>query len=408
MLANDSPRSSRARIGVPVALAVLAVAFWHRRIIAHADQIMFGASDDPYTQIYPMVYRAAQWVREGTLPLWNPYQYAGHPFLATVLYGVFYPGNLLFLVLPSEYAMEASSVLHLFLAGLFTYAFLREIDLDVPAAFAGALTFPLSGFFASQALWFLPAWSAAVWLPLGLLAIERLLASRALGWACVLALCVALPVLAGWLQTWIYTMYCLGAYLALRTLALLVKPERRGAVLRAGMLGAVAMAVGIGLAAVQLIPSFELQSLGPRRPGGLTIIQSLGMGAIPPERFLHGAVDARPGFPRPTYVGTLWLLLSVFTLLTARRIQVWFFLLLGAFAVLVALTVHTPVFTLYRLLPASTWFRFPDRILFLYAFAASVLLASGLDAFIRAGARSRRRLLAALLASATAKRRGNS
>jgi hypothetical protein len=388
------------RVAPPAVLAALAVLFWRLRIIAPADQIMFGASDDPYTQIYPMVYRAAEWLRHGTLPLWNPYQYAGHPFLATVLYGIFYPPNVLFFLLRPENAIEASSVLHLFLAGVFTYAYLREVALGELAAFAGALTFTLSGFFASQALWFLPAWGAAVWLPLALLAIERLFATGTLVWSCVLALCVAMPIFAGWLQTWVYSMYGIGAYLAFRTLTQLTRPGMRADAVRAGMLGAVAVAVGLGLAAVQLLPSFELQSLGPRRPGGLTVIQSLGMGGIPPQRLLNGAVNPLPGFPRPTYVGVLWLLLAPVTLLAARRLQVWFFWLLAVFAVLVALTIYTPFFGVYRLLlPAATWFRFPDRILFLYAFSCAVLLAFAIDALARSDGRSRRALVACLLAS---------
>src|SRR5512139_1122612 len=74
----------------------------------------------------------------GRLPLWNPYTYAGHPFLADVQAAVFYPlSNLvLLLTLPFEsaaarlYVLQLEALVELILAGFFTfllvYALLRQ------------------------------------------------------------------------------------------------------------------------------------------------------------------------------------------------------------------------------------------------------------------------------------------
>src|SRR5437016_2653633 len=48
---------------------------------------------DLVTSFYPYRTLAARAVREGTLPLWNPYMLSGAPFLANAQSALFYPGN---------------------------------------------------------------------------------------------------------------------------------------------------------------------------------------------------------------------------------------------------------------------------------------------------------------------------
>ena len=40
-------------------------------------------------------------ISHGRLPLWNPYQFCGHPYIAGFQSAIFYPLNLIFLVWPS-------------------------------------------------------------------------------------------------------------------------------------------------------------------------------------------------------------------------------------------------------------------------------------------------------------------
>ena len=76
-------------------------------------------------------------------------------------------------------AIEVIAVLHMALAGAFAFAFARGIGLGHPAAGAAGLGFMLSGFVVSRAIWFTPAICALPWLPLGLLAIERIAGAEA-------------------------------------------------------------------------------------------------------------------------------------------------------------------------------------------------------------------------------------
>ncbi|MBI1816115.1 MAG: YfhO family protein [Deltaproteobacteria bacterium] len=369
--------------GFALALAAVVLAFWRLRIIAPATEVMFGASDDPYTQVYPMAHRAAEWIQAGLLPLWNPFQFCGHPFAATALYGVFYPLNFPFLVLPTEIAIEVIAVLHLILAGILLYGYGRTIALSHLASSAAAFTFILSGFMASQALWFTPAIGTAAWLPLGLIGVERTCTKPRAKGIGVVALAVGMPILAGWLQTWVYSMYALGGYAAARVIGEAWRTRDPRNVAKLALFLGAGMALGLALGAVQLLPSIELQSLGPRRPGGLSMTQIMPTGPLPPERVLHELVDSAPGFPRQAYVGIVSLLLSPIALLSRRRrLQVAFFWVMVLASLAVSVSVYTPVFALYGLLPGATWFRYPWRIEYLLSVGAAVLSGIGLDVLL--------------------------
>ena len=365
---------------VVAALGLGALLFWQLRIIAPATTES-GAGGDLYTQIYPMAHRAFALLREGSLPLWNPFQYCGAPFLATVLYGVFYPLNIFFLLLPrTELAIEYTVVLHLWAAGLFMYLYGRVIRLSRAAAAMAAMTFMFSGFLASQALWFTPATSTAAWLPLAFVALERIFETRRRRWSILLAATVAMPLLAGWLQTWLYSMYAIGAYAAFRLVLAAMRRDERPHLPRLCGLVVGGVLLGVCLTSIQLLPTMELQRLGPRRPGGLSLAQTLIYGPPSPAKFLAETVSTDTGHPRFSYLGILALILAPLALFArSDRWRVGFLWCLLLLSVGVALTVYTPLFAVYRALPGGGWFRIPYRILYIYAFAGSVLSGIGFD-----------------------------
>lgn len=363
---------------------VLVVLFWKLRMTDTAVGYEFSSSDF-YTQLYPMWVRAGAWMRAGILPLWNPYQSCGQPFLASVLYGVLYPPNLVRLVLPAAAAIEVNIVLHLWLAAAFMYLYARTIGLAPVAAGMSAVAYALSGGIVYDAGWFSPAIAAVVWLPLGFAAVERVCgaAGRSAGpWIAVLAVALAMPILAGWLQAWLYNAYAIGGYAACHLAWGFLR--RRSRSVRTAVFVAAAFVLAFGLAAAQLLPSMELQALGPRAPGGLSVAQSLPMGVFAPEVFLRGAVDAQPGYPRQTYAGMGALLLLPLALVSARqRGRSVFFIVMAAGALLVSFSIHTPIYALFRLLPGGNLFRAPWRILSLYSFAVAALSGIAFDSLLR-------------------------
>ncbi|HBR17856.1 MAG: hypothetical protein A3G39_08375 [Deltaproteobacteria bacterium RIFCSPLOWO2_12_FULL_43_16] len=88
-------------------------------------------------------------IKNGEFPLWNPYYYSGIPLLATLQPAVFYPLNILLLILPFDLAFNWLIILHFFLAGIFTFLLLRELGASIVGALIGALIFMLGGYLIS-------------------------------------------------------------------------------------------------------------------------------------------------------------------------------------------------------------------------------------------------------------------
>ena len=124
---------------------------------------------DGMGEFYPWRLFAAESLRAGWIPLWNPHQFCGTPFVANSQSAVFYPLNLLFCVMPVARAFGVSVWLHLALTGLFLYGFLRSgaFGLSPPAALVGAVAWQMS---AWQVSWLaLPTFlCVSCWLPLAL------------------------------------------------------------------------------------------------------------------------------------------------------------------------------------------------------------------------------------------------
>jgi hypothetical protein len=196
----------------------------------------------------------------GEFPLWDPYTYCGRPFFAAIQTAVLYPTFALAAWLSNflgrghlAYLLELNVVLHVWLAGIFTYLVGRRLGLRTPAALFGATVYELSGFFAAHSE-HLGVLIGAAWMPLAWYAIVRWGQDRGRRSALLLAAVFALTVLAGNTPM---AAFVIGFSLLFALLLDLLKAPPRT---RFGMTAAAAL-FSIGLAAVQLVPTLELTNL---------------------------------------------------------------------------------------------------------------------------------------------------
>ncbi len=376
-----SPGASRLRDCLALAgLALVTLAFWKLRILDPASEsplVRNLGNVDLFTYIVPVATGIRDSWLSGELPLWNPYQGAGHPALATLLPGSLYPFNFPYLLFEARIAVELVAVLHLSMGAVFMYMLARVWGLGRIACVVAATTFVLSGFVVSRANWFPPALAASIWLPASLLAADRVVRGGGSRWVVALAASIAMPILAGWLQLWTYSMYALVLYCGLHWIAAGRVVGSPGRLRMVGLLG-LGAGLGLALAAVQLLPSFELQALSPRRTGSLSTSEMMLFGGTAPGQLIASATNAVVGPPRWTYLGIPALILIPLSLLArgmgVRLAALWSILALGAG---VALTVHTEWGRAFLSVPSAQWFREPQRIVFLYAFAGAALAGVG-------------------------------
>jgi len=235
----------------------------------------------------PLVTYIARCVRHGIFPFWDPYPYCGVPIHADIQAQLFYPLSWISILLGNMseghklyYWLEWQIPLHMILAGVFTFFLLRHLGMSVPSALFGGTVYELGGFFASQAQ-HLGGICCGAWLPLVLLCVWKLSEGVSVRWVATLACNIALVFLAGFPAA---TMVVLGA-MGLVAVALVVSRRANWKLLAALGCG---VALGIGIAAVQLVPTFQLSRLSVASmrsqwyvSGGGLRIQSLASLIVP-------------------------------------------------------------------------------------------------------------------------------
>ena len=229
-------------------------------------------------------------VRAGRLPLWNPYNYCGHPLLAANQPGVFSPYRLLDYAWPSPVAVAWSAVLRALVAGVGAYLFFRRaMAVSVLPALVGGWCFPLSGTLVLSGGY--PGAAVVTFLPWVLLAADAV--ARRPGRTSVAALAVAVvcPLLAGHAAFAGQVLLAGGVYFLARVASVTVMAPggrlSRGQGPR-GMagrlaLGGVGVAVGFCLAAPQLLPTVDYLRSSRRiamRQAGQVEAPSAGPGGL--------------------------------------------------------------------------------------------------------------------------------
>jgi hypothetical protein len=138
-------------------------------------------------------------IKRGDFPLWNPYQFSGHPFFANPQHAILYPLNSLFLFLPFDVAFNGIIILHFFLGGLFTYLFLRDLKVNVTGSLISGLIFMLSGYLLSVHS-LLTILLSSIWTPLVMMFFRRAIYSRGLKNEILTAIFISISFLGGGIE----------------------------------------------------------------------------------------------------------------------------------------------------------------------------------------------------------------
>ena len=378
-----------------MALLVAGVlAVWHTRVDVRGNPYVMG-SGDAFGYFLPAYEYEARRLAAGALPLWNPYQGAGVPFLAALQPGALYPARLLALIGSPAEAMGWSAFAHTLLALLGTYLLCRRLGAGGAAAALGAIVFATG--FALPWIALASFVEPGAWLPVLALALVAILEGGGWGWVLVLGIAAGMPILAGGYQPTLYMAYGLG----LLALAVVVDRRARGLPLTASAVGrlAVAAVLACATAAPQLLPTLAWSGQSVRQAQPLADVQlmTLVVDAVRQGRLMTF-------FFRQTSSDLCYLSLPVIALgvvgMLGRR-PLGLVVGLGAIATALVTLIHpgSIFFPLYKAIPGFTMFRFPTRILLLTALFAGVAAALGLTTLTRAralGAPSRRRAVEAV------------
>ena len=410
------------------ALLSALVALFYRAILFHG--LILG-DYDAFVYFYPLRQYAAESLKQGRFPLWNPYLFMGSPFFANVQTAVLYPLNALYLLLATPYAYTASIVIHILLAGTGMYIFSRRtLGVSYLPALIGAIAFMFSGFLSGQ-VGHINQLNVSAWLPWLIAAFDEAVRRRSTTIGIMAGLIGSLQLLAGHTQEWYFSTATLGLF-ALWRMAIpasvaakavnnnalpgdfIAGHEESGdelgdgsapsvpATASSGLIPskkystgdsigvidrlrpllylAIAGLVEAGITAIQLLPSLELSRYSIRG-SGMPYYEAVSF-SLPPTTLLYTVLSTYPSELFSEYVGYVGVIPLVLAILAAiawmARPITAFMVALTGLGLFMALGKYNPLYPyLFALIPGLDLFRVPARWLLIYTFGVCGLAALG-------------------------------
>jgi hypothetical protein len=339
--------------------------------------------------------RRALW--SGSWPLWDPYLGGGQAAFADGLHQMFFPPALLLKFVGSEvlgFNLWVALPLPVAACGAFLF-FARRFS--AAASALGAVAFAMSGPILSSLDFPNLSWSVAG-VPWVLWAVDRVASDPQPRAIAVLALTVALQALAGEPVTLLATLTLTSLF------ALIAAPpaavNRLPMIARRMISVAIGLALGLMLAAIQLIPMQRAAALSERSTvilsnswalHPLALIETVSL-HLYGDYFTIPSVTAAPWMPLVNggrepfffsiYYGVPLLALALLGLLAPdRRRWALFWAAPATGSLLLAFGQYTPIYPfLQHHLPLLGSFRFPVKYLIVLSMAIAAAAAAGWDA----------------------------
>ena len=347
----------------------------------------------------------------GGLPLWNPYWGSGQPFAASPQHAIFHPLTAAFFLLPFETAFRLQVIAPPFLSIAAMAFFLRTMGRSRGASMFGGIAWGLGGYILSTTS-LLPILYTITPLPAVLAFAVRLHRSGRVRDGIALAATFGLECLGGEPSTLIATGFATCALFfdlcrrrtefAAAADATAQPPTIPVAAIRL----AGALLLGAALGGAMLIPAAHyLRNTDRAVPGGLPA-SIADQWSFPPIRLIellapratgHVDLDLEESgwyWGSRLYADRHWpYLVSIYpglaaTLLAALAVwrrprELWVWVALGLFGLLLAMGRNGPLWHLARLtVPLLAGNRYPEKFLVLFAFALVVCSAAGFDLLV--------------------------
>ena len=262
--------SRRETLGFGLVLAMCLAGFFHDtllggRILSPADVLLVEAAFgdhgdaeyepfnrllmDPVLQFQPWLELNRTMIRQGRLPLWNPYAGCGVPHLANGQSAVFDPFQLVAYLGTVPQALGPMAAARLWIAGLGMFLLARRWGAGAWGRWFAGLVYPFCGFLIVWLLY--PVTPVAIWLPWLLLTSDRVINDPRARRAGELAIVVGLILVGGHVQTGAHVLLAGGMFAVWRAAITFSSWRDRIWSLRAWTAG---IALGLMLGAVQVVP----------------------------------------------------------------------------------------------------------------------------------------------------------
>lgn len=318
-------------------------------------------------------------VRNGELPLWNPYILGGIPLFLIASQGLVYPLTFLFFILSSEVAMTWVTVLNILLAGVAMYWFVFVVTKQKTAAFFAGMVYMFSGL-AANTLMAIVINQELPLIPLVFLTTHLFILKRKKIFLFLTSFGLALQFISGFPLVVYLSALGITIYYWLET-----KEKSRQKIVNLLIISIFAF----GLSAFLFLPQMELALLStrPRLDYSYATSHSLHPFSLITFIFPHfygiGEIEYKYNTHNRTYLGILPLLMIIWIIwrkkAVVRKSLIW----LTVLGFLLAFGKYLPLYRLFLVLPSLANFREPEFFLIWYVFGGSVIAGVGINHLIQ-------------------------
>lgn len=340
---------------------------------------------DSIRQIYPWKTEVISQIKNGSFPLWNPYNFSGAPLFANFQSAVLYPLNVVYFFLPQHAGWSLLVMIQPLFSFLMLFLFARKMGISKIGSIFASIGYAFS-LYMTTFLEYNTIGHFLYLLPLSLLLFEYCLDGKKLALP-ALSFIIASTLFAGHLQLFGGNLMFLILYMAIR-----FAHTRKSKTLNLKILFFVILGIGIGC--IQLIPGIELISNSARNAhsteffyDNLLIRPDQIILYLTPDIFGNPAVkNYLLPFSYPSkalYVGIITIVLFVFGLLSKKGPLLTAVSICSLiFALLVFLS---PVsFLLYKLNLPIISSSSPSNYIYLVSIGICLIAGSGYDSFVKA------------------------
>ncbi len=331
---------------------------------------------DVVSLFFPMKSYLISSLKNGRLPLWNPYMFGGYPFLGNIQLGIFNPTNLFYFVSPVPVAWGMQIFFQTLFCGLFIYWLLRYLKISKLSSLLGGIVYSFSGFSIIWSQWGSHVFTAS-FLPLLLLFSSKYLRSGKIRFGVLFSLTLALQIFSGYPQVIVYSVF------AEILFVMIVEKfwQKRAIDLILFFI------LGITLSGIQLFPSFELLINSRRQIETINrneayLKNNNLISFFAPDYFGNittGNYWGEGNYTRNSgYSGIVVVILASLAVIFIKKKEILFLLLLFVFSLSFAFPSPAAIF-LNKLKFLGLGGAAGDRVLFLANFSLAALAAFGLD-----------------------------
>jgi hypothetical protein len=395
------PHTIRRFIG-PIVLVLLVLEIMHVSLFSGGTYVPTKPNTDLHMQFLGWRFFGFNECMHGHFPFWNPHVFCGIPFFAQFQSNLLYPICWIYFFLSTANAVNIEIAANLSAAAICTYVWARQRNISRNGATLSGAVFVFSGpVYLRVMAGHLAPLATIAWLPLGFLAVDRVLEERFLSGILIGAVAICLQWLGGAPQYVYYGGIVAGLYVLLQSFG-------RPRILKIFLAFAAIYILGGMLAAVQIIPAYHAAELSVRA-GGTSYKFSASL-SLAPENLLTffipypfgdskhvGYVGRWYLWEMSAYIGIINLVLASIGLAKMQSATRWRMIVLLASVIILTLGSYTPVhWWLYKYLPGFGMFRGASKFAALLTLFLGVLAGEGFDR-IREGFSRRPAIVAAIL-----------